>query len=1467
MSSSENVSTFSTPPQSAANRERGAHFQGLSLREQPGHVDASPLSRQARATLPALSGGFGGSVSVDSANSPTSPSGPTRRHSEHRAASQGGNTGHTFNSFYTLGSVSQHHSSSSNVLPPAIPGPLGPIRGVPPLGQLSSLAHGNNVYSNAFGIANSPHSPYPRRSSTVFETSIHSQTHPLKRGSNLDPPDTPIGNGVPYIPSQLPELRRREFSNRDENLDGSTNGSNSSSNAKARSQTLMGGDGSINSGVQRAITPDHQKTNAMMLDGHPIRDAGYQSLDGLTSLTSGQDESLPNPFIHTGYSHPLGAISTRSGSTGTDTYYDASSSRRNTVMGLDPRRVSVVAVPPMEQLPINETSIRIMGTMPARPLQEVAVNESPYLFGERVQSPSPTASDSPTKKVETPSISPPAAAANKPVAKVPSDESSKESSQPLPVYAPIVHQPSEKLLSPNQPTTPKYGEVLTVQPYAGEPQRAPSLFESLGGQPMSVRQYAQRLSIMSDNYDAEGGPNTHRSRAVSVSESIRRRSSVGLHMRPQEPLSGAKVAEIYAANRSGHQFTQLAAWLGKQDTDTLIEEIVRLRVLAFGAQRGLEGLMTAQALTDLGAIPQPSHPLPYFAPRVSLVTSNVDANGNLRVPTQGPSSSRRASGQQNANAKGVTTPSTSYHPTNPHGLIQHQHSKHQQASTSHSMPKQSTSDDFFVDINDYMVVDEIGSGQYGTVVLAARSDTERRFAIKIIPKTRLRKRFQSRKASSSQSGETPPLQHRSSELPIFTAPATARRSTLADVPDLITSNTQHPNPVNALAATSINATTIHSPTLGEATLGDRAELSMSASLQSHQVSEIYTKVSVHNVGVPNLSEQPANTKVVDEDDTEEDWGSTPNLALQNNAISLFCGANGADYSRVNALNLRKKLPRPEEVDEQVSEAPSTESISLRIGNASGGILVSQIRVPFVADRTGSLQSPTGGRRNRSVQITAPPTELGPRPSALQALPGFGHRPSSDAAHSSLALRACSPGSTSALNASSNTTSPRLYETNEALRQEIIIMRQLRHRNIVPLEEVIDLPDDENVYLVMPYIEKGPIVTLHDNSCHPLEIDMVRTYVRQLLQAVSYLHKRHIVHCDIKPDNILIGDNGCVYLVDFGVSEMFATCPEDGPVLDGTPRRLEPSVSEDQPYSTDSSNPSITAPPVTTQSTAAAIKRISVTTSVVQQSARPHQHHRVSLQYEHGFSLRHSKCSPAFAAPESLTGDQFNGAKADMWSVGITMYVLVFGRTPYTSERAYDVFKQIAEEPIEYTAPLSAEMRSKAKSLVGIASASTSMALSAMRDDDDALEEAAVAMEQTCALQAAVYIAGLPTKVPHNASEDALEKKGLLSMSDLTSLGFDADHGLVKKYSAALNLLVNLLDRDTTVRFSARKALEHPFFGRSAFQQLRGLRQRANSTQSQTTDPPSVAEGQIGSLHHSTSSSSPRSVATAVASIA
>lgn len=56
-------------------------------------------------------------------------------------------------------------------------------------------------------------------------------------------------------------------------------------------------------------------------------------------------------------------------------------------------------------------------------------------------------------------------------------------------------------------------------------------------------------------------------------------------------------------------------------------------------------------------------------------------------------------------------------------------------------------------------------------------------------------------------------------------------------------------------------------------------------------------------------------------------------------------------------------------------------------------------------------------------------------------------------------------------------------------------------------------------------------------CKPLKQRLCANYLRQLVSGLRYMHKRNVVHHDIKPDNILLGYEHHVYLTDFGVSEI------------------------------------------------------------------------------------------------------------------------------------------------------------------------------------------------------------------------------------------------------------------------------------------------------------------------------------------
>ena len=100
--------------------------------------------------------------------------------------------------------------------------------------------------------------------------------------------------------------------------------------------------------------------------------------------------------------------------------------------------------------------------------------------------------------------------------------------------------------------------------------------------------------------------------------------------------------------------------------------------------------------------------------------------------------------------------------------------------------------------------------------------------------------------------------------------------------------------------------------------------------------------------------------------------------------------------------------------------------------------------------------------------------------------------------------------------------------------EVAVMKKLRHKNIVTLHEVIDDPEAEKLYLVMQYVDKGPIATVQrDGTCTVrISPDRLAHVGRQVAAGLEYLHSKGVVHRDVKPENLLVDSNDRVFLADF-----------------------------------------------------------------------------------------------------------------------------------------------------------------------------------------------------------------------------------------------------------------------------------------------------------------------------------------------
>jgi serine/threonine protein kinase len=97
------------------------------------------------------------------------------------------------------------------------------------------------------------------------------------------------------------------------------------------------------------------------------------------------------------------------------------------------------------------------------------------------------------------------------------------------------------------------------------------------------------------------------------------------------------------------------------------------------------------------------------------------------------------------------------------------------------------------------------------------------------------------------------------------------------------------------------------------------------------------------------------------------------------------------------------------------------------------------------------------------------------------------------------------------------------------------MKELKHENIVGLHDVIHT--ENKLMLVFEYMDKD-LKKYMDTYGSPLPHDQIKSFMFQLLNGVAFCHERHVLHRDLKPQNLLINRKGELKLADFGLARAF-----------------------------------------------------------------------------------------------------------------------------------------------------------------------------------------------------------------------------------------------------------------------------------------------------------------------------------------
>ncbi|ORX87490.1 Pkinase-domain-containing protein [Anaeromyces robustus] len=122
--------------------------------------------------------------------------------------------------------------------------------------------------------------------------------------------------------------------------------------------------------------------------------------------------------------------------------------------------------------------------------------------------------------------------------------------------------------------------------------------------------------------------------------------------------------------------------------------------------------------------------------------------------------------------------------------------------------------------------------------------------------------------------------------------------------------------------------------------------------------------------------------------------------------------------------------------------------------------------------------------------------------------------------------------------------------------EIKIQKSLHHQNIVRFYDVFE--DSENVYMIIEICRNNTLVELLKKRKRLTEPE-VRFYMLQLIDATIYMHKKHVIHRDLKLGNLLLDDNMDLKIADFGLAAMIQHEGERKKTICGTPNYIAPEV--------------------------------------------------------------------------------------------------------------------------------------------------------------------------------------------------------------------------------------------------------------------------------------------------------------------